>query len=153
MATSRHSALCQRFYADEIRRPGLAPGRYYRLLLIGYFEGLDAERVLVAGDRERSTALAATRDEREELLKTAQPPANALEHQELKTKVAEIVAGRREDFARFQVMKKAPGFKEGAVDDGRAVEGCIIERGWTQSLILRLLTTTNSSAVSSWLPR
>ncbi len=25
-------------------RPGLAPGRYFRLLLIGYFEGLDSER-------------------------------------------------------------------------------------------------------------
>lgn len=39
-------ALCHRFYADEIGRPGLAPGRYFRLLLIGYFEGLDAERPL-----------------------------------------------------------------------------------------------------------
>ena len=35
--------LCQRFYADEVGRPGLPPGRYFRLLLIGYFEGLDAE--------------------------------------------------------------------------------------------------------------
>jgi transposase len=32
--------LCQRFYAEE-GRPGLPPGRYFRLLLIGYFEGLD----------------------------------------------------------------------------------------------------------------
>lgn len=32
--------LCARFYADE-GRPGLPPGRYVRLLLIGYFEGLD----------------------------------------------------------------------------------------------------------------
>jgi transposase len=37
-------ALCQRFYADEVGRPGLAPGRYFRLLLLGYFEGLDSER-------------------------------------------------------------------------------------------------------------
>jgi transposase len=37
---------CQGFYADEIGRPGLAPGRYFRLLLIGYFEGLDAERAI-----------------------------------------------------------------------------------------------------------
>ena len=34
--------LCQRFYADEVGRPGLPPGRYFRLLLIGYFKGLDA---------------------------------------------------------------------------------------------------------------
>jgi transposase len=38
--------LCRRFYADEIGRPGLPPGRYFRLLLIGYFEGLDAERAM-----------------------------------------------------------------------------------------------------------
>jgi transposase len=37
--------LCQRFYADE-GRPGLPPGQYFRLLLIGYFEGLDAERAI-----------------------------------------------------------------------------------------------------------
>jgi transposase len=37
--------LCERFYADE-GRPGLPPGRYFRLLLIGYFEGLDAERAM-----------------------------------------------------------------------------------------------------------
>jgi transposase len=38
-------SLCQRFYADD-GRPGLPPGRYFRLLLIGYFEGLDAERAI-----------------------------------------------------------------------------------------------------------
>src|SRR5205085_6123758 len=35
--------VCERFYADA-GRPGLPPGRYFRLLLTGYFEGLDAER-------------------------------------------------------------------------------------------------------------
>ena len=37
-------AQCAEFYADAIGRPGLAPGIYFRLLLIGYFEGLDSER-------------------------------------------------------------------------------------------------------------
>lgn len=37
--------LCERFYADD-GRPGLPPGRYFRLLPIGYFEGLDAERAI-----------------------------------------------------------------------------------------------------------
>src|SRR5262245_34005241 len=37
--------LCERFYAAD-GRPGLPPGRYFRLLLIGYFEGLDAERAI-----------------------------------------------------------------------------------------------------------
>ena len=36
--------LCSGFYAPVMGRPSLAPGRYFRLLLIGYFEGLDAER-------------------------------------------------------------------------------------------------------------
>jgi transposase len=39
-------SLCQRFYADEIGRPGLPPGRYFRMLLLGYFEGLDSERAI-----------------------------------------------------------------------------------------------------------
>src|SRR4249919_118227 len=39
-------ALCQRFYADEVGRPGLPPGRYFRMLLLGYFEGLDSERAI-----------------------------------------------------------------------------------------------------------
>jgi transposase len=32
------------FYAPVMGRPSLAPGRYFRLLLVGYFEGLDSER-------------------------------------------------------------------------------------------------------------
>src|SRR5437660_10513124 len=28
---------CTRFYAERMGRPSLAPGRYFRLLLIGYF--------------------------------------------------------------------------------------------------------------------
>ena len=35
---------CARFYADRMGRPGLAPGIYFRLLMVGYFEGLDSER-------------------------------------------------------------------------------------------------------------
>ena len=35
---------CRKFYAPALGRPGLAPGRYFRLLLVGYFEGLDSER-------------------------------------------------------------------------------------------------------------
>lgn len=36
--------LCERFYAEGVGRPSLPPGRYFRLLLLGYFEGLDSER-------------------------------------------------------------------------------------------------------------
>ena len=39
-------AQCAPFYADGIGRPSLAPGRYFRLLLLGYFEGLDSERAI-----------------------------------------------------------------------------------------------------------
>ena len=43
---------CQRFYAATMGRPGLAPGVYFRLLLVGYFEGIDSERGIAwrAGD-------------------------------------------------------------------------------------------------------
>jgi transposase len=35
---------CQKFYAEVMGRPSLSPGVYFRLLLIGYFEGIDSER-------------------------------------------------------------------------------------------------------------
>jgi len=35
---------CQPFYAEKMGRPSLAPAVYFRLLLIGYFEGIDSER-------------------------------------------------------------------------------------------------------------
>jgi transposase len=37
-------ALCEPFYAGEVGRPGLSPGIYFRLLMVGYFEGIDSER-------------------------------------------------------------------------------------------------------------
>lgn len=37
-------AACRRFYAPKLGRPSLSPGRYFRLMLIGYFEGLGSER-------------------------------------------------------------------------------------------------------------
>ena len=37
---------CASFYAEGVGRPSLAPGRYFRLLLLGYFEGLDSERAI-----------------------------------------------------------------------------------------------------------
>ena len=37
---------CATFYAPVLGRPSLAPGRYFRLLLLGYFEGLDSERAI-----------------------------------------------------------------------------------------------------------
>ena len=35
---------CAPFYADRNGRPSLTPGTYFRLLPIGYFEGIDSER-------------------------------------------------------------------------------------------------------------
>lgn len=36
--------LCAPFYAGNVGRPGLAPGVYFRMLLIGYFEGIASDR-------------------------------------------------------------------------------------------------------------
>ncbi len=36
--------LCAKFYCDSNGRPSLAPGMYFRFLLLGYFEGIDSER-------------------------------------------------------------------------------------------------------------
>jgi transposase len=35
---------CAKFYAGSNGRPSLTPGTYFRLLLVGYFEGIDSER-------------------------------------------------------------------------------------------------------------
>jgi transposase len=37
---------CAKDYAPRRGRPSLPPGRYFRMLLIGYFEGIDSERGL-----------------------------------------------------------------------------------------------------------
>ena len=36
--------LCAKFYHESLGRPGVPPGVYFRMLLIGYFEGIDSER-------------------------------------------------------------------------------------------------------------
>src|SRR3982751_686501 len=37
-------SLSKPFYAKTLGRPGLTPGIYFRLLMVGYFEGIDSER-------------------------------------------------------------------------------------------------------------
>jgi transposase len=36
--------LCAKFYHETLGRPGIPPGVYFRMLLVGYFEGIDSER-------------------------------------------------------------------------------------------------------------
>jgi transposase len=36
--------ICEDFYAGEVGRPGLSPGIYFGLLMVGYFEVIDSER-------------------------------------------------------------------------------------------------------------
>ena len=36
--------ICRKFYADRMGCPGLAPGVYFRMLMIGYMEGWGSER-------------------------------------------------------------------------------------------------------------
>ena len=38
------ASRCRAFYADKMGRPSLPPAVYFRMLLIGYFEGIDSER-------------------------------------------------------------------------------------------------------------
>lgn len=41
---SRTEALCEPYYAKGKGRPGVPPGVYFRMLLVGYFEGISSER-------------------------------------------------------------------------------------------------------------
>ena len=36
--------LCRPYYAANLGRPGIPPGVYFRMLFVGYFEGLDSQR-------------------------------------------------------------------------------------------------------------
>ena len=36
--------VCAKFYAEKNGRPSIAPGVYFRMLLVGYFEGIGSER-------------------------------------------------------------------------------------------------------------
>jgi transposase len=35
---------CRRLYHEKLGRPSLAPGIYFRLMMSGFFEGIDSER-------------------------------------------------------------------------------------------------------------
>ena len=38
--------LCERFYRGPRGRPSVTPGTYFRMLIVGFFEGLDSERAV-----------------------------------------------------------------------------------------------------------
>jgi transposase len=45
--------LCQPHYSSVAQgRKSLPPGRYFRMLLVGYFEGIDSERGIECGQPE-----------------------------------------------------------------------------------------------------
>lgn len=37
-------ARCREFYHEKLGRPSLTPGTYFRMMMIGFFEGIDSER-------------------------------------------------------------------------------------------------------------
>ena len=43
-ALRRLLPISRKFYADQMGRPSLPPAIYFRMLLVGYFEGIDSER-------------------------------------------------------------------------------------------------------------
>lgn len=40
----RVEALCRKYYKSSSGRPSMTPGTYFRMMLLGYFEGIDSER-------------------------------------------------------------------------------------------------------------
>jgi transposase len=36
--------LCLPYYVQDVGRPGIPPGTYFRMLFVGYFEGIDSQR-------------------------------------------------------------------------------------------------------------
>src|ERR1700674_5562209 len=40
----RVAAICRKYYKSSSGRPSITPGAYFRMLLLGYFEGIESER-------------------------------------------------------------------------------------------------------------
>src|SRR5450631_2213652 len=40
----RVETICRKYYKSSSGRPSMTPGTYFRMLLLGYFEGIDSER-------------------------------------------------------------------------------------------------------------
>jgi transposase len=40
----RIEAVCRKYYKSSSGRPSMTPGTYFRMLLLGYFEGIESER-------------------------------------------------------------------------------------------------------------
>ena len=40
----RIEAICRKYYKSSSGRPSITPGTYFRMLLLGYFEGIESER-------------------------------------------------------------------------------------------------------------
>lgn len=40
----RIESICRKYYKSRSGRPSITPGTYFRMLLLGYFEGIDSER-------------------------------------------------------------------------------------------------------------
>jgi hypothetical protein len=48
--------ICQPFYADRLGRPSITPGMYFRMLMVGYFEGSIASAELRGELQTRSAS-------------------------------------------------------------------------------------------------
>lgn len=42
----RVEELCEPYYADDVGRPGIPPGVFFRMLFVGFFEGLGSQRAI-----------------------------------------------------------------------------------------------------------
>src|SRR5450432_2423509 len=40
----RAEAMCRKYYKSPSGRPSIAPGTYFRMMMLGYFEGIGSER-------------------------------------------------------------------------------------------------------------
>jgi len=67
----------EQFAAETMGRPGLPPDIYFRLLLIGYFEGIDSERGVAHSGFADGARLDRQADHILDLTSTTQPPRSA----------------------------------------------------------------------------
>src|ERR1700681_4855952 len=95
--------VCQQFYSERVGRPSLAPAVYFRMLLVGYFEGIDSERGI------------AWRVEANAALRSIVRRDTGESYQDFLTRLAQasgIETPTREDLARLDRNRPKKGSKD-----------------------------------------
>ena len=106
--------LCKPYYAPSMGAPSLPPGRYFRMHMVGYFEGIDSER----GICWRCSDSLSLR----EFLRLASPRQGCRSFLAVEDTLAPAARGPRKGFRLGSVSRCRARFGEGRADRRRRLD-------------------------------